>query len=57
VQINGKLRSRITVPAEAPESFSFSNALLADEKVRAAIAGSRSQKNLCPGKLVNIVVK
>jgi leucyl-tRNA synthetase len=57
VQINGKLRSRITVPASSPESFVMERAL-ADEKVRAAIAGKQIVKKIyVPGKLVNIVVK
>src|SRR5712672_414778 len=57
VQINGKLRSRITVPADAPESLVLERAL-ADEKVRAAIAGKQIAKKIfVPGKLVNIVVK
>jgi leucyl-tRNA synthetase len=57
VQINGKLRSRITVPADAPESQVLERAL-ADEKVRAAIAGKQIAKKIfVPGKLVNIVVK
>ena len=57
VQINGKLRSRVTVAADAPESFVLERAL-ADEKVRAAIAGKQIVKKIfVPGKLVNIVVK
>src|SRR5712671_1109213 len=57
VQINGKLRSRITVPADAPESLVLERAL-GDEKVRAAIAGKQIAKKIfVPGKLVNIVVK
>jgi len=38
VQINGKLRSKIVVPADATEDFVIEHAL-ADEKVKAAIAG------------------
>jgi leucyl-tRNA synthetase len=57
VQINGKLRSRIIVPADAPESFVLERAL-ADEKVQTAIAGKQIiKKIIVPGKLVNIVVK
>ena len=57
VQINGKLRSRVTVPAEASESFVLERAL-ADEKVRSSIAGKQIVKKIfVPGKLVNIVVK
>jgi leucyl-tRNA synthetase len=57
VQINGKLRSRITVPADSPEEFVVDHAL-ADEKIKSAIAGKRIVKKIyVPGKLVNIVVK
>jgi leucyl-tRNA synthetase len=57
VQINGKLRGRITVPADAPESVVIDRAL-ADEKIQAAIAGKQIVKKIfVPGKLVNIVVK
>jgi leucyl-tRNA synthetase len=57
VQINGKLRSRIVVPAESTEILVLERAL-ADEKVKAAIAGKQIVKKLyVPGRLVNIVVK
>jgi leucyl-tRNA synthetase len=57
VQINGKLRSRITVPADAEEAFIIERAL-ADEKVKAAVAGKQIVKKIyVPGKMVNIVVK
>src|SRR6202043_4049209 len=57
VQINGKLRSRVTVPADAPEQFVLDRAL-ADEKIQAFIAGKQIVKKIyIPGKLVNIVVK
>ena len=57
VQINGKLRSRIVVPADASDDFVLERAL-ADEKVQAAIAGRQIvRKIVVPGKLVNIVVK
>ncbi len=57
VQINGKLRSRIVVPADASEETVLERAL-ADEKVRAFIAGKQVVKKIyVPGKLVNIVVK
>ena len=56
IQINGKLRSRISVPADSPEDFVRERAL-ADEKVRAAIEGKQVVKVIfIPGKLVNIVV-
>ena len=57
VQINGKLRGRIVVPADAAEDFVLERAL-ADEKVQSAIAGKQIVKKIyVPGKLVNIVVK
>ncbi|HLX30487.1 MAG TPA: class I tRNA ligase family protein, partial [Casimicrobiaceae bacterium] len=57
VQVNGKLRSRIVVPADATEETVLERAL-ADEKVRAAIAGKQIVKKIyVPGKLVNLVVK
>jgi leucyl-tRNA synthetase len=57
VQINGKLRSLIVVPADAAEDFVVERAL-ADEKVRAAIAGKQIVKKIyVPGKLLNLVVR
>src|SRR6266581_4400278 len=57
VQINGKLRSRIIVPADASEDTIVEKAL-ADEKIKAAIAGKKIVKKIVvPGKLVNIVVR
>jgi leucyl-tRNA synthetase len=57
VQINGKLRSRVVVPADATETTVIERAL-ADDKVKAAIAGKQIVKKIyVPGKLVNIVVK
>jgi leucyl-tRNA synthetase len=57
VQINGKLRSRVIVPADSPEELVRERAL-ADEKVKAAIEGKQIVKIIVvPGKLVNIVVR
>jgi leucyl-tRNA synthetase len=57
VQVNGKLRGRVTVPADASEGFVIERAL-ADEKVQAAIAGKQIVKKIfVPGKLLNIVLK
>jgi len=57
VQVNGKLRSRIVVPADAEEAQVMEQAL-ADEKIKIAIAGKQIVKKIyVPGKLVNIVVK
>jgi leucyl-tRNA synthetase len=57
VQVNGKLRAVITVPADATEEFVLQQAL-ANEKVKAAIAGKQLVKKIyVPGKMVNLVVK
>jgi leucyl-tRNA synthetase len=57
VQVNGKLRSRVTVPADSSEEFVLDRAF-GEEKVRAFIAGKQIVKKIyVPGKLVNIVVK
>ncbi len=57
VQINGKLRGRVVVPADSSEQFVLERAL-ADEKVQAAIAGKQIVKKIyIPGKMVNLVVK
>ena len=57
MQINGKLRSRIVVPADAPESDVRASAQ-ADEKISAMIAGKQIVKVIVvPGKLVNIVLR
>jgi leucyl-tRNA synthetase len=57
VQVNGKLRALIVVPADASEEFVIERAL-ANEKVKAAIAGKKIVKRIyVPGKLVNLVVK
>jgi len=57
VQVNGKLRSVVVVPASATED-QIKQAALADEKVRAAIAAKQVVKVIVvPRKLVNIVVR
>ncbi|MGA8213904.1 MAG: leucine--tRNA ligase [Candidatus Sulfotelmatobacter sp.] len=57
VQVNGKLRGRIVVSADAAEDFVIERAL-ADEKVQSAIAGKRIVNRIfVPGKLVNLVVR
>jgi leucyl-tRNA synthetase len=57
VQINGKLRGLVVVPAAATEVFIVERAL-ADEKVHSFIAGKQIVKKIfVPGKLVNIVVR
>jgi leucyl-tRNA synthetase len=57
VQINGKLRSRIVVSADASEEFIRESAL-ADEKIKTLVAGKQIVKIIVvPSKLVNIVVR
>ena len=57
VQVNGKIRARVTVPAEVPED-EVKAVALADPKVQSAITGKEIIKVLVvKGRLVNIVVK
>ncbi len=57
VQVNGKLRGRVLVPADSDEAFVKGRAL-ADEKIKAAIAGKQIVKVIfVPGKLLNLVVR
>jgi leucyl-tRNA synthetase len=56
VQVNGKLRGRITVAADASEE-SVKSAVFTDEKVMGYLDGKTPRKIIyVPGKLVNIVV-
>jgi len=55
VQVNGKVRGHITVPADA-DAKALEAAAVADEKVQAFLAGATPKKVIVvPGKLVNIV--
>jgi leucyl-tRNA synthetase len=57
LQINGKLRSRIVVAADASEGLVYELAL-ADGKIQAALVGKQIVKKIVvPGKLVNIVTR
>ena len=57
VQINGKLRSRLSVPAGTEEE-NLRHIALADDKVVPMLAGKTILKTVVvPGKLVNFVVK
>jgi leucyl-tRNA synthetase len=57
VQVNGKLRGRVLVPADASEALVKERAL-ADEKVKSAIGGKQIAKVIfVPGKLLNIVIR
>ncbi|MCK5578832.1 MAG: leucine--tRNA ligase [Planctomycetes bacterium] len=56
VQVNGRLRSRITVPATADEE-TIKQKALADEKIKSALGGKPPRKMIVvPKRLVNIVV-
>jgi leucyl-tRNA synthetase len=56
VQINGKLRGKVTVPAEIDKA-ALEKKVLADEKIQALVAGKTIRKVIVvPGKLVNIVL-
>ncbi|BBY85879.1 leucine--tRNA ligase [Mycolicibacterium tokaiense] len=56
VQVNGKVRGRITVPADADKS-AVEQLARADEKVLAFLAGAEPKKVIVvPGRLVNLVV-
>jgi leucyl-tRNA synthetase len=57
VQVMGKLRGRVTVPADADED-QLREAALADENVRRHIEGKEVVKTIViPGRLVNIVAR
>ena len=57
VQVNGKLRSTIVIPADADKEKAVALAR-ADEKVASMTDGKTTVKEIyVPGKLVNIVVK
>ena len=57
VQIKGKVRSRINVPADISKEDALA-AAKADEKIAAEIAGKEIVKEIyVPGKLVNLVIK
>jgi leucyl-tRNA synthetase len=56
VQVNGKVRGRVVVAADA-DSDALKAAALADEKVQAFLAGAAPRKVIVvPGRLVNLVV-
>jgi leucyl-tRNA synthetase len=57
VQINGKLRGQVTVPAEADENTVVA-AVQSDPKLNAHLTGKTVVKTIyVPGRLLNIVVK
>ncbi|MDO5113584.1 MAG: hypothetical protein Q4E67_04345, partial [Planctomycetia bacterium] len=57
VQVNGKLRSKIVLPADADVATTEA-AALADEKVRPWLEGKTVvKKNVLPGRMVTLVVR
>ena len=57
LQVNGKVRGRLTVPAAATKE-ELEKIALADANVQAHIGGATVRKVICvPGRLVNIVAK
>jgi leucyl-tRNA synthetase len=57
VQVNGKVRAQLEVPADSTEEAIISTAK-ADEKVQAHLAGKDIVKNVyVPGRILNIVAK
>ncbi|MFQ6048580.1 MAG: class I tRNA ligase family protein [Phycisphaerae bacterium] len=55
VQVNGKVRARVKVPAEATEE-QMKQAALEHEKIRAMLQERTVRKVICvPGRLVSIV--
>ncbi|KRN31203.1 leucine--tRNA ligase [Weissella halotolerans] len=56
VQVNGKVRANITIPADADREQMIA-AALADETIQKRLAGSEPKKTIAvPGRLVNLVV-
>src|SRR5206468_11490192 len=56
VQINGKLRAKLQVPADI-DAKALEQAALADEKIKGLLEGKTIRKMIVvPGKLVNVVV-
>ena len=56
VQINGKVRSRVVVAADADQA-TCEAAAMADDKVVAALAGAAPKKVIVvPGRMINIVI-
>ena len=55
VQVNGKLRDRLTVPADLPTA-EIERLALASPRVQAALGGKAPAKVIhVPGRLVNLV--
>lgn len=57
LQVNGKVRGRLVVPAQATKE-ELEKIAVADEKVLAAVGSAKIMKVICvPGRLVNVVAK
>ncbi len=56
VQVNGKVRGRVTVPADLDEE-SVRERALSDERVKPFLEGAVAKVVVVPGRLVNIVVR
>ncbi len=57
VQINGKVRGRVTIPADADKDAVLA-AVKADEKIGSELSGATIVKEIVvPGKLVNLVIR
>ena len=57
VQVNGKVRSRVSIPADA-DNDAMAAAAKADEKIASQLDGKTIVKEIViPGKMVNLVVK
>ena len=56
VQVNGKVRSRITIPNDADEATAIA-AALADPEIQKFLAGAVPKKKIyVKGRMVNLVV-
>ena len=56
IQVNGKVRDKINIPAETTEN-DMKEAALKQEKIKSQIAGKKVVKVITTKKLVNLVVK
>jgi leucyl-tRNA synthetase len=56
VQVNGKLRTVVIVPTDAPENV-LTEIVLLDEKIKAAIAGKQILKIINAKSLTNVIVQ
>jgi leucyl-tRNA synthetase len=58
VQINGKVRDRLTIPARDPGEKEVLKLALARDRVKENLAGKEIVKTIyVPGKLLSLVVK